>query len=210
MDTGRWARYAPLSGAAFVVLFIVGMLVVNNYDYLPPSDEIQAFYEDGATRVAIGGYLAMLSAFFLLWFAGSVRTSLRSREGEPGRLASIAFGGTVAAAAGTIVTGASLMAGGQRGGADGGIGVDTATALFDLSGAIMGVGVPIALAALVGAAAVVSFRHGMFANWLSWASAILAVGLVSPAGYIFIGFAALWILVVGVMLYRAPEAVAGA
>lgn len=209
MGDGRWERLAPLSGAAFVVLFIVGMVVINNYDYLPPSNEIKAFYEDGSTRIAIGGYLAMLSAFFLLWFAGSVREALGAREGGSSRLGSVAFGGTVAAAAGTIVTGASLMAAAQRGGADGGIGADTATALFDLSGAVMGVGVPIALAALVGAAAVVSFRHGLFANWLSWTSAILAIGLLSPAGYIFIGFAALWILVVSFMLYRGMVPAAG-
>ncbi len=202
MNESRWERLAPLTGIVFVALFLVGVLLINNYDYLPPGDEIRSFYEDDSTRIAAGAFVALLSVPFFLWFAGSVRARLRTAEGGTGRLAAIAFGGGVAAGAGMIVAYAGVFAAAQRGGSDGGIGEEAATALFDLSGALIGSAVPMAFAVLIGAATVVSFRTRVFARWLTWAGAVLAVGLLTPVNYLFIGFGLLWVLVVGIVLYR--------
>lgn len=209
MDEARWERLAPLSGIAFVVLFIVGAVVINNYDYLPPAGEIQAFYTDGSTRIGIGAYIGMIAAFFLLWFAGSLRSRLRIREGSTGRLSAVAFGGGVAAGAGIVVAYAIMLAASQRAGTDGGIGIETATGLFDVSGALLGAGVPIALAAMIGATAVVSLRTGFFAGWLTWSSIVFAVGLLTPFGYIFLGLAALWIVIVSTIMARSAAATFG-
>lgn len=205
MNDATWVRLAPLTGAASMVLFVAGMLVINNYDYLPPADEIRSFFEDGATRITVGGYVVLLSAFFLLWFLGSLRDRLRSAEGATGRLSAIAFAGGTAASTAIIVGGAAMVAGSQRGGTEGGIAAETATALFDLSGMLIGNATPAALAAVLGAAAVVSFRHGLFPRWLAWVTAIVAVGLLTPLNYIFLGVAALWILGVSIDLYRSQE-----
>jgi hypothetical protein len=205
MNNSRWERLAPLTGVAFVVLLVAGVLVINNYDYLPPAEEIKSFYEDGSTRITAGGYLALLSVFFFLWFVGSVRSSLRVAEGGTGRLSAVAFGGGVAAGAGMIVGYAAVWAAAQRAGADGGIAAETATGLFDLSGVLIGNTVPIAFAVLIGATAVLSFRTGVFARWLAWVSAVIAVGLLTPVNYIFIGIALLWVLVVSILLYTSDR-----
>ena len=177
--------------------------MVNNYDYLPPPEEIRAFYEDAPTRIQLGAYVIALSAFFLMWFVGSLRSALRSAEGGTGRLSAVTFGGGIAAGTVLIVGSAAMIAAGQRAGAESGIGLETATALNDLQGVLMGIGLPIALAVTVGASAVVSFRTGVFPTWLSWVGAILAVGLLSPLGYIFGAIAILWVAVVSIILFMA-------
>lgn len=209
MGGSKLERMAPLTGVVFVVLLIVGILVINNYDYLPSSSEITSFYEDNATSVSVGAFIALLSVFFFLWFVGSVRSTLRVAEGGTGRLSAVAFGGGVAVGAGMIVAYAATFAAAQRAGAAGGITEGGATALFDFSGSLMGTTVPVAFAVLIGAAAVVSFRTGVFAPWLAWASAIVALGLLTPVNYIFAGIALLWVLVVSIVLYASPGGVAG-
>ncbi len=207
MTNSFWERLAPLSGVAFVALAVAAALLVNNYDYLPTAGELQEFFTDNATTLQIAGYLGTLSAFFLAWFAGSVRSSLRPAEGGTGRLSAIAFGGGVAAAAIVALAFTILIVGGARGGADGGIGLDTAVTIFDLYGSIFGLAVPVALGVMIGAAAVVAFRTKAWPVWLAWVSAILAVGSISPVAWIFIGIDLLWILVVAIWLFtKQPEA----
>ena len=98
MADSNWERFAPLTGVVFVVLLVAGVVVINNYDYLPPAGEIESFYEDNSTMISVGAFLALLSVFFFLWFLGSVRSTLRIAEGGTGRLSAVAFGGGVAAA----------------------------------------------------------------------------------------------------------------
>lgn len=93
-------------------------------------------------------------------------------------------------------------AGGARGGASGGIGLETVTVIYDLCGSTMGAGLAMTLAALIGAAAVVAFRTRIWPTWLAWTSAILAVGSISPIAYIFVGIDLLWILIVSIWLFN--------
>lgn len=201
MDDSKLAGLAPLSGLVFVVLLVAGALVINNYDYLPPSEEIRAFYEDAATRVQVGAYVIMVSAFFLMWFAGSLRSSLRPAEGGAGRLSAVAFGGGMVAGALLLLAYAAMFTAASRAGAESGIAAETATALHDLQAVVTGQALPIALAVTVGASAVVSLRNRVFSSWLSWVSAILAVGLLSPLGWVFLVVALLWVAAVSVILY---------
>ena len=88
----RTERIAPLSGVVFFLLFILAALLVNNYSYLPPAADLQSFFVDGATRIEWAGYLGAISSVFLIWFAGSVRHSLRQAEGTTGRLSAVVGG----------------------------------------------------------------------------------------------------------------------
>jgi len=197
-------RAAPLTGVVYFVLLVAGTLVINNYEWLPPSDEIKSFYEDNSTAVRIGGYLVLLSVAFFLWFLGSVRARLRVAEGAAGRLSAVAFGGGVAVGVTMIVGMGATVAGAARASADGGIGVDTATGLFDLAAVLMGTALPIGFAVLLGATAVVSFRTGVFARWLTWATAVVAVGLLIPEiNFAITGLAAIWVVVVSILLYTS-------
>lgn len=205
----RTERIAPLSGVVFVVLVVVAGLLVNKGD-LPPAEELQAFFTEEATRIRVAGYLGVLSAVFLIWFAGSVRHSLRPAEGDTGRLSAVAFGGGAAGGGLVALVFSILAAGGNRGGVDGEIGIDAATFTYDLYGSVFGVALPVTLAALIGAAAVVAFRTRTWPTWLAWTSAILAVGSISPVSYIFIGLDVLWILIVSILLFSKERTQAAA
>jgi hypothetical protein len=157
------------------------------------------YFEDNAGRVQVGAYLGALSAVFLVWFSGSVRSHLRPAEGGTGRLSAVAFGGGVAGAVVTAAAFSILSVAGARGGA-GDATPQTAMVLYDLYGSLVGIAAPIALAALVGAAALVGLRTGALAGWLAWSGAVLAIGLVSPFSYIFVGISLLWIVALSVVL----------
>ncbi len=201
MSQSRTERLAPLSGVVFVVLFLAGALLVNNYDYLPPGSEVQRFFTDNATRLQVAGYVGLVSAAFLIWFAGSVRHSLRPSEGGTGRLSAVAFGGGVAAGALVALAFSVLLVAASRGGSDAGISVDGAAVFYDLYGTAGGSALPVAMAVLIGATAVVVFRTKVWPSWLAWTGAVLALGSLSPIAYIFIGVDLLWILVVSILLY---------
>jgi hypothetical protein len=110
----RWERWAPISGLVFVVAFL-GLF----FGFFVPADELPA----SATAIELadyyrgrgeGGFLFMylligLSGAALLWFAGSLRASLRRVEPAPGRLSDIAFGGGVASAILLLTGGAALL-----------------------------------------------------------------------------------------------------
>lgn len=209
MNPTRLERIAPLTGVAFLVLLVIGTVLINNYEFLPPGDEIKAFYEDNSTSIRIGAWVVFLGAAALTWFAGSLRVALRKAEGGSGRLSAVSFGGGVAAAATMLVGMGATLTAAARGGSDAGIGVETATGLFDLSAVLIGSVAPIALAVMLGAAAVVSFRTGAFASWFTWVTAVVAIGLLLPElSWIFTAPAALWVALAGYLIYRSEGAAA--
>ena len=61
----------------------------------PPAVILSYFGEQDT--VILGSFLLMLAAVAFIWFAGSLRSVLRRKEGGEGRLSTIAFGGGVAA-----------------------------------------------------------------------------------------------------------------
>jgi hypothetical protein len=205
MSEDRWARYAPLTGVVAVVLIIVGALMLNNYEYLKPPSEIISKLEDNALLIQVAAYFGLASSFFLVWFAGSVRTWLRAAEGDPGRLAAVAFGGGVAGSVCLLVGNSALAAAAARAGSQGGTTESSATALWDLNATLLGSALPIALAALVGAAAVVAFRTGVMQRWLAWGSAAVALGMLSPVNYIFVAIGMLWIGLISWSLFAGTR-----
>ncbi len=201
MNKSRLERLAPLSGVVSVVLFIVGAVVISNYDYLPPAEKVADFLNGNPNRVSTGAYLASISAFFLIWFAGSVHSALREREGGTGQLSMVAFGGGVASAVAMGTSFTAILSAGLRAGAPGGITPIGAVTMFDFWGQVMGQMFAISLAVLIGAAAVVSLRTSMFPAWFGWASALVAFGLLTPFAYFVLAFAVVWLSVVSIWLY---------
>ncbi len=206
MPSTRIERLAPLTGAVSFVLFIVAALLVNNYDYLPPAAELKSFFQDGATRLGVAAYLGLIAAVFLIWFAGSVRDSLRGAEGKQGRLSAVAFGGGVASAALVALGFAVLAVAAARAGTSEGLNADVAAFAYDIYGAILGNALAVTLAALFGASTVVAFRSGAWPSWVVWTGAVLTVGSISPVAYIFIVLDVVWILVLSIFLYTRGRA----
>ncbi len=202
MKESRLEQLAPLSGLVAVVLFFVAAaLTTTTFEYLPPAEEIADSFSANSTRISAGGYLGTLAAFFLIWFAGSVRSTLREREGGTGRLSAIAFGGGVASAVLVAVSFSLTMVIAGRANAVGGIEAVGAITLYDLTSQIMGVAFPVTMAVLLGATAVVSLRADIFPAWFNWLTALIAFGLLTPIAYIILLFAVLWVLVVSIWLY---------
>ena len=57
-----------------------------------PAAEIQSYLVDDGTDVLVAATMGTLSAFFFILFLGAVRTFLRTAEGAPGSLSTVAFG----------------------------------------------------------------------------------------------------------------------
>ena len=201
MNTSRLDRLSMLSGAAGVVVMLVGILLFNYYEFLPPAEEFAGFLQNNAAMVTTGGYIASISTFFMLWFAGSVRSILVEYEGGIGRMSGIAFAG---AFTGAVVLGLSfvgIFATGLRAGAQGSITPIGAITMYDfwaqLSGQLFG----IFTAVFISSTAIIALRTGLFPAWFGWASLVVAFGLLTPYAYAVLAFAILWLFVVSIWFY---------
>jgi hypothetical protein len=200
-----WQRLAPLTGAGFVVLYFTGSGLIGQVGSTstPTTAEIVDLLEDGPVKVLVGAYLSLVAAALLIWFAGVIRARLRAGEGETGYFSAVAFGGGVAAATAMSIGFAVMAQAALRAESDEGIDPEVALVFYDLYRSILGGPAPIGFAALIGATAVVSFRTRVFPRWLTWSSAIIAVGLISPLLFIFVVVAFIWVLVVSIWLFIA-------
>jgi hypothetical protein len=142
-----------------------------------------------------------MAAFFLIWFAGSVRSALLKREGGDGQLATVSFGGGLAASVALGISFIGIFAAGLRAGAPGGITPIGAVAMYDFWGQLTGQLFAIFMALFIGATAVVSLRSGLFPAWFGWVSVVVAVGLLSPFAYVVLALAMIWVLVVSIWLF---------
>ena len=205
MDKSRLERLAPLTGIITVVLMMVGAGLFGVYDYLPPADKLEDIFSGNPNRVYLAGYIGSISAFFLIWFAGSVFSTLRDREGGSGRLSTVAFGGGVASGVALAAGFSTMVATGERAGAVGGINPLEAVTLYDLYGQILGFMFAITMAVFIGATAVVSLRNAVFPAWFGWASVLIAIGLLTPIAYMVLAFALLWLVVVSIWLFARDK-----
>lgn len=203
MNESRIERLAPLTGVVTVVLMLVGAVLIGVYDWLPSADRIQDIFSDNSTRVSAGGYAGLISAFFMIWFAGSVYSALREREGGTGRLSMVAFGGGVASGVVLAAGFSVIMVSGARAGAAGGISPVEAVTQYDFYSSVFGGMFAITMAVFIEATAVVSLRKAMFPAWFGWVSALIAFGLfILVIGYVVLAPALVWLLVVSIWLYR--------
>jgi hypothetical protein len=210
------ARWGALAGAAYVVLFVVGVILV--YGNSPSSGsapaKIIAFYSDGShrTRMNIGWLVAGLGVFCFIWFLSALRRVVANLEDGDGFLSGlVTIGGTVYASltlAGLAVeTGIRTMSDdtyhhtvypGLIHAAD-----DAGWVLHASGGA--------GLAAMIVAASLAALRASAVPRWAGWLG--IVVGVLSLGLIIFFPWfvAAIWVLVVSVGMFargsRVPEPV---
>src|SRR4051794_6150708 len=110
----RAERLAPLSAFLVTGFAIVAFVLTGE---TPSTDDSAAqvvnFYTDNKDQVFIASAFATLAGLSLVWFAASLRTHIRSREGAPGRIATLPF-----AAAILIAVGITIFAGIEASAAD--------------------------------------------------------------------------------------------
>jgi hypothetical protein len=205
-------RYAPLTGVVVVILMVVAFIMAGEPpDFVGDPEEIAEYYADDSGKLIGAYFIDALGAFFLIWFAGSVRVALRAVEEPMGRLSAVAFGGAVAAAAMFLLFDIANMAAAFRADEDGAIDPVVAASLFDLGNIAFGIGAAIAASVFVAATALVALRsRAVIPAWFAWVSLLLAlVLLIGPIAWAaLIGFV-IWILVMSIVLFmaqgRAPE-----
>lgn len=199
------SRLAPLSGVLFAAFVVVGFSIDANTEFMPPEAEIVAHLQEGPLRVMVGAYMNFLAAAALLWFSGSIGRALRRLDDDGGRLAGIATAGTVFASAMLAVGATGIVAAAERMWVNGSIEPGAAAGLFDVAGIVMGNGAPIGLAALFAATGVVMLRSEGMSRVLAWGSILLALGLLSPFGWVAMLLGILWVPAAGIWIYRAEK-----
>jgi hypothetical protein len=201
MQESRLSKLAPLTGAVSALLIMAGVAMFGVYDYLPLGDRLQGIFSQNPTKVSLAGYLGSISAFFLMWFAGSLYQALRQREGNAGRFSMLAFGGGLASGTALAIGFSALIASGARAGAEGGISSVEAVTLYDFYGQVLGQMFAVTMAVFIGASAVVTLRNGLTRAWFGGVSALIAFGLLTPFAYVVLAFALVWLIGVSIWLY---------
>jgi hypothetical protein len=202
VDHQRWDRFVSLSGVGFVVLYLAGFGLIGEVGgtSTPSAAEIGDLFSADPTRTLVGAYLSLLSLVFLLLFVGSLRSTLRIAEGANGRLSATASGGGVAVAAVLAVGFAVIVGAAMRADSVEGLSPDVGLVFYDIYQATL-VATAVGFAVLIGSTAVVAFRTKGFPGWLAWASAIVAIGLITPIGFFFVFLALMWVFIASIWLF---------
>jgi hypothetical protein len=208
MSTSRWERFAPLTGVIFFALILIVFILDNNTPNADASTaDAVSYWTTHNSRAVAAGLVGAFAVIFLLWFAGSLRSALRRAEGGEGRLSTLAFAGLiVVATAGAIGANLDFVLGDiaddlHAGHAD--VAIQTLSALnSDFFFPFVA-----GFAVTMFASGLCALRFGALPKWLGWASIVIGIALVTPAGFLGFLAALVWILVVSVVLYlRGAEA----
>lgn len=195
MKKDHW--WVPLAGVAFVLLVIASFTVAGEPPGADkPAQEIADFYRDNETSVMIGAMLSTIAGAVFIFFAGVLRRELRRAEGEGGTLSLIAFAGAVILAMGAAIDATILFALAEASDKIEPAQIQTLQALWDNDF------IPIAMGAgiFVLASGLSIVRHGALAAWVGWLAIVTGVVMLTPVGFVAFPVAAIWVLIVSVML----------
>jgi hypothetical protein len=200
------ARWAFLGGAAYVVLFVIGTILLfsGSPDTSSAPAKIISYYSDSGNRdkVNIGWILIGLSIFFLMWFIAALRRAVRTVDGEGVLTAIVGIGGGVYAA---LALAAVALEDGIRTMSDDTYQHRVFPELIhaaDDVGWVMHASGAAGLAAMIIAASLAFMWARAWPTWAGWLG--VAVGILSLAAIVFFPqflFLA-WILVVSLVMFR--------
>lgn len=202
MAESKRERLAAGAGLIFVVLFI-GALSDPVVDPIGDGASIvagQLLDNRGQARFAV--YAGGLAALALVWFVGSLRSTLRRAEGGNGRLSAVAFAGGVMAGVTILASSAFSWAA-----------LEFADYGDDPAGARLAAGFAeylffftnFGMALLVGASFVIALRHGAIPLWLAWVGAVggaLSLVLIWPFFVLGVLIFMFWVAALSIVLIR--------
>ena len=86
-------RLQAVTGVVSVLLMVAGLgaIGVVGLDAKAPADVFAADIQENRRLLGASAFLIGLAGVFLLWFVGSLYSTLRRAEGEPGRLSALAL-----------------------------------------------------------------------------------------------------------------------
>ncbi|HSH58224.1 MAG TPA: hypothetical protein VK988_01025 [Acidimicrobiales bacterium] len=132
---------------------------------------------DTRRGIRLGAYLALLGSFFLIVFSGYLRRQLRSAEGEGGWLASVAYGGGLAAAGVALLRASFDLAAAVS--ADHGGNPDVASLYYTLRFEFYFL-FAAPMAAVVASTSLIALRFGVLPRWLGWLGIPITLFALAP------------------------------
>ena len=196
----------PLSGIAFVVLIVIG-LVVGGSSPAPdaPADEVVSFYRDNEDRARTGIWFFAFAMPFLPLFASSL-AGLQRREGQESRVVwrrlLLAGAAIMSATLGVAITTQLALADSTKPEIE----PEVMQALNVIAGYVVYALLPATGTMMLGAAGWLLGRERV-EGWLGWAALVLGIGLFVPfIGVLALVVSLLWILVTSIILFRARAA----
>jgi hypothetical protein len=202
MRSRGFERFAPLAGVVFFVLIALVFILSGDQPSADDKtiDAVSYWTKHDGRQIAVAA-IGALAALFLVWFAGSVRSTLLRAEGREGRLSTLAFAGAVIGAVGLLIfSGIGFTAADSAGDVP-----PTVTQTLSALNADFFFPAAAGFALFLFATGLAALRTGALPAWLAWASIVIAVASVTPAG--FIGFLAslVWVLVLSGLLFMRGE-----
>jgi hypothetical protein len=203
METSRLARVAPLTGIAFLVLSLAGVVIMGESpDFAGKPEAFTEYYTDDKARIIFGAMVFNVGVFFLLWFLGSLAAASRLAEAGDGRVSRLAYGGGLVGSA-LLLAGMSMnLMAALRVDEQGSISDDVAVVLGDLSNTLGFIAAAMGFAVLLAGVAVVNARTPFLPGWLTWVTGLLALGLFEPfASWAFLIALPVWVAIVASLLF---------
>ena len=204
------ARWTPLTGIAFVALWI-GAFVVGLGGSESPSDaEIVAYYADDANRGMdiVFFDLIVAASLFFLGFLAVARTRLARAQGRAGPWTTLTFGSGIAATSLWLVAGVFWMAVAYTANETKEFQVDpdTERLVSEMGYLFFVTGIYATIPVVLGVS-LVALRTRVLPRWLGWLGLPVAVSLLGALGvfpfFLFLGWA---LLVSTVQIVRGERA----
>jgi len=207
----RLERWLPLSGVVAVVLWIIGIFVLD--DASPGDDnasEVLAAFEDEDTSIFVGSFLFVLGTVLFVFFLGSLRDAFLRAEGHPGRFTAVAFAGGLGKAVFDMGFVGVFTAGAIAADETDDLSPQAAQAIANLDTAFF-IGAEFMAVVFLAAAGTVILTSRALPVWLGWLALLIALGLlIVPIGWAFLLFGVpLWVLLASVLLFMRATALPG-
>jgi hypothetical protein len=213
MTRSRLERFAPLTGIAFVALFIAAFAIGGETPSVDdPIEDVVSFWQDNESETIWGAALLFWGSILAVWFGASVRSALRIGEVGldrpfPGadRLATLAFAGWVLFGAGALAFAGFGFALGDAADEEA-VTPEAIQALSILSEDFFPLAVGgLALAML--ATAVATLRYGGLPRWLGFLALVIGIVALTPIGFFAFMASGIWVVIASVLLYRTEAVV---
>jgi len=218
MRTSGFARWAALSGALFVMLWVSAFLIPGDTVESGDSDaDILAYFGDEGqrTREFIAWVLLVAASLPFIVFISVLRGRLECGEGGAGVWTMAAFGAGLVSTALWIVAATLYVVPSLDTNGEGGFQLDPDTfRLLSDGGFIAWVSAGTIMSVLVLATSVLGVRAGVIPRWLSWLGFAVALSLLAAFLVIPVIVLLAWLLTVSIALVwrtdisEAPDATA--
>jgi hypothetical protein len=203
MTTDRFQRFLPLAGVIAGLAMIAGLLLSGSS---PASDasaaKVAAYYSDHDGALVVSAICAQVFAVMLIFFTAGLRSVIRSGEaGEASYSTVVTIGGAVTAIAMSL-SGMTILAAVDA--ATGDAAPSVVQSLHALS-SFTWMPWAVGAGALMIAAGLGGLRTLALPRALSWASLVLGVVALTPAGILAFFATPIWLIATGVVLMRGSR-----